>query len=43
MTDGERRATQAKARETVYYKMTKYAEGKPGQAGAGERRARAGR
>ena len=33
-TDGERRATQAKARETIYYKMTKYAEGKPGQAGA---------
>jgi len=26
--------TQAKARETVYYKMTKYAEGKAGQSGA---------
>ncbi|ABO96981.1 F-ATPase family transporter: protons (mitochondrial) [Ostreococcus lucimarinus CCE9901] len=24
--------TQAKARETVYYKMTKYAEGKAGQS-----------
>jgi len=34
-TDDARRAIQqAKARETVYYKMTKYAEGKAGQAGA---------
>lgn len=24
---------QAKARETVYYKMTKYAKGKPGESG----------
>lgn len=38
MTDENARSgndgTQAKARETVYYKMTEFASGKPGKAGA---------
>jgi len=35
-------ATQAKARETVYYKMTEFAAGKPGKAGASTPIARLG-
>jgi hypothetical protein len=34
LTTRATRIQQAKARETVYYKMTKYAEGKAGQSGA---------